>query len=60
MTKETREGQHISEASLDELLSGEDPAAVFLDGMPIDDPKEAVAERTLAGEMTADLEAETE
>ena len=32
MAKETREGRRISEALLDELLAGQDPAQVFRDG----------------------------
>ena len=58
MARETREGRRISEALLDELLAGEDPAEVFRDGGLIDDLKKAVAERALDAEMDAHLEAE--
>ena len=58
MARETREGGRISEALLDELLAGQDPAAVFRDGSLIDDLKKAVAERALDAEMDAHLEAE--
>ena len=58
MARETREGRRISEALLDELLAGEDPARVFRDGGLIDDLKKAVAERALDAEMEAHLEAE--
>ena len=58
MARETREAGRISEALLDELLAGQDPAAVFRDGSLIDDLKKAVAERALDAEMDAHLEAE--
>ncbi len=58
MAKETREGRRISEALLDELLAGQDPAQVFRDGSLIDDLKKAVAERALDAEMDAHLEGE--
>ena len=47
MARETRETRRISEALLDELLAGQDPAVVFRDGTLIDDLKKAVAERAL-------------
>ena len=56
MARETREGGRISEALLDELLAGQDPAEVFRDGSLIDDLKKAVAERALDAEMDAHLE----
>ena len=56
MARETREGGRISEALLDELLAGQDPAQVFRDGSLIDDLKKAVAERALDAEMEAHLE----
>ena len=58
MAKETRAGRRISEALLDELLAGQDPAQVFRDGSLIDDLKKAVAERALDAEMDAHLEGE--
>ena len=58
MAKETRDGRRISEALLDELLAGQDPAQVFRDGNLIDDLKKAVAERALDAEMDAHLEGE--
>ena len=60
MPRETRERRGISEALLDELLAGEDPAAVFRDGSLIDDLKKAVAERALDAEMDALLDGEQE
>ena len=60
MAREIRERRGISEALLDELLAGQDPAAVFRDGSLIDDLKKAVAERALDAEMDAHLDGEQE
>ena len=60
MARQTREGRRISDAMLDELLAGQDPAEAFRDGTLIDDLKKAVAERALDAEMDTHLERECE
>ncbi|MYA41952.1 MAG: IS256 family transposase [Gemmatimonadetes bacterium] len=60
MARERREGRRISDALLDELLAGEDPAEVFREGTLIADLKKAVAERALDAEMDAHLEGASE
>ena len=60
MARETREGRRISDALLDELLAGQDPAKVFHDGTLIDDLKKAVAERALDAKMEVHLGRESE
>ena len=60
MARERQEGRRISDALLDELLAGEDPAQVFREGTPIADLKKAVAERALDAEMDAHLEGASE
>ena len=55
-----KQRERISDALLDELLAGEDPAQAFRNGDLLTELRKAVAERALDAEMQVHLEKERE